>query len=58
MRMQWLAEQLRGTNGELDELALNLTDPSGLLPSPALSVNRWKPVSVTESAVYTLWGNI
>ncbi|KAI9042721.1 Zn(II)2Cys6 domain-containing transcription factor hasA [Aspergillus affinis] len=42
MRMQWLTEQLRGANGELDGMTLNLTDPSSLLPSPALSVNRWK----------------
>ncbi|KAK1140020.1 hypothetical protein N8T08_010929 [Aspergillus melleus] len=50
MRMQWLTEQLLGTNSEPDEMALDLTDPSSLLPSPALSVNRWKPAHTPRSS--------
>ncbi|PLB48993.1 hypothetical protein P170DRAFT_475324 [Aspergillus steynii IBT 23096] len=50
MRMQWLTEQLRGGNVELDEMTLNATDPSAFLPSPALSVNRWKSAHTPRSS--------
>lgn len=54
MRMQWLTEQLRGGNIEFDEMALNATDPSAFLPSPALSMNRWKSVGVTGTGLCSL----